>query len=128
MHRHKSKFSDETIVYILIAIAALFMGISVALPIVANFHEQVYVATVTDKDIKTYSHSSKYLVYTQTEEGKTKVFSVEDSPARLRWNSSDVYSEIGVGKTYRFTTIGFRIEFLSMYENIIDFQELSSGY
>lgn len=128
MYRHKFIFSDKVIIYISLAIVFLAIVICVALPIASNYHEETYVATVIGKDIKSHSNPSKYLVYTKTDDDKTRIFSVEDVPMRLSWNSSKLYSEIEVGKTYRFTTIGFRIEFLRIYENIINFQEISSGY
>lgn len=126
MYRRSYFDTDRLIIGIFIALAIVFVVGGVIISIATNYNEQTYVATVTDKDVKNYDKSSKYLVFTKTEEGETRVFSVEDSLLRFRWNSSDVYGEIEVGKTYRFTVVGFRIEILSMYENIIDFEEISS--
>ena len=111
-------------IFVIIAIVAVTGG--AIFTIAANYNEQTYVATVTDKEVKNYKNSSKYLVFTKTEDGETKVFSVEDSLIRFRWNSSDIYGDIEAGNTYRFTTIGFRFEILSIYENIIDFKEIGS--
>ena len=126
MYRRRYFDTDRFIIGIFIALAVVVAVGGIIYSIAANYNEQTYVATVTDKDVKNYNNSSKYLVFTKTEDGDTRVFSVEDSLLRFRWNSSDVYGEIEVGKTYRFTTVGFRFEILSMYENIIDFEEISS--
>ena len=126
MYRRRYFDTDRFIIGIFIALAVVVAVGGIIYSIAANYNEQTYVATVTDKDVKNYNNSSKYLVFTKTEDGETRVFSVEDSLLRFRWNSSDVYGEIEVGKTYRFTVVGFRIEILSMYENIIDFEEISS--
>lgn len=126
MYRRRYFDTDRFIIGIFIAFAIVCVAGGIIFSIATNYNEQTYVATVTDKDVKNYNNSSKYLVFTKTEDGETRVFSVEDSLLRFRWNSSDVYGEIEVGKTYRFTTVGFRFEILSMYENIIDFEEISS--
>ena len=126
MYRRRYFDTDRFIIGIFIALAVVVAVGGIIYSIASNYNEQTYVATVTDKDVRNYNNSSKYLVFTKTEDGETRVFSVEDSLLRFRWNSSDVYGEIEVGKTYRFTVVGFRIEILSMYENIIDFEEISS--
>lgn len=126
MYRRRYFDTDRFIIGIFIAFAIVCVAGGIIFSIATNYNEQTYVATVTDKDVKNYNNSSKYLVFTKTKDGETRVFSVEDSLLRFRWNSSDVYGEIEVGKTYRFTTVGFRFEILSMYENIIDFEEISS--
>lgn len=126
MYRRRYFDIDRLLIGIFIAFAIVTVVGGVIFSIAANCNEQTYVTTVTDKDVKNYNNSSKYLVFTKTDEGETRVFSVEDSLLRFRWNSSDVYGKIEVGKTYQFTTVGFRFEIFSMYENIIDVQEISS--
>ena len=126
MYRRRYFDTDRFIIGIFIAFAIVSVVGGIIYSIASNYNEQTYVATVTDKDVRNYNNSSKYLVFTKTEDGETRVFSVEDSLLRFRWNSSDVYGEIEVGKMYRFTVVGFRIEIFSMYENIIDFEEISS--
>ena len=130
MINYRGRSWDKIIITVFIAYAViaalLFVGRFIVLPLAGNSNEQTYVATVTDKEVKNYNNSSKYLIFTKTNDGETRVFSVEDSLLRGRWNSSDVFGEIEVGKTYKFTTVGYRIEFLSEYENIIDAQEISS--
>lgn len=62
--------------------------------------------------------SCRYLVF--TDQG---VFKNTDTIWKWKFNSSDFYADIEVGKTYEFDTVGFRIPFLSVYENIVAFEE-----
>ena len=68
---------------------------------------------VVDKD------SSKYLIYT-----KNETFENTDTIWYLKFNSSDIYGKIKNDKKYSATVYGFRIQFLSMYRNIIDIKEI----
>ena len=113
--RSSKKWIIRVVIVILLAIfiAALFGH--------SYYSTKTYTVTVTDKDIKNYSDSSKYLVFTKLENGETKTFSIEDDLFRWRWNSSDVYADIEVGETYEIEAIGWRIPFLSKYENIMTF-------
>ncbi len=102
----------------------IVIAIIIAIPFVQNYYsEKTYTATVTDKDVKNYDSSSKFLVFTKLENGETRVFSVEDTLVKGRWNSADDYADIEVDETYTFTVIGWRNPFLSSYENIIEFQK-----
>lgn len=65
---------------------------------------------VVDQDGK----GSRYLIF--TDKG---VFENSDSLLNNKWNSSDLYNDIKVGKTYTCDLVGFRNGFFSTYENII---------
>lgn len=107
-------------VVVVTALLLFFIGI----PLCSSyFATKTYTVTVTDKDVKNSSSNSKYLVFTKLENGETKVFSVEDSLFKWRWNSSDVYADIEVDKTYEIEVIGWRIPIISEYENIMKFSE-----
>lgn len=73
--------------------------------------------TVTDKGIKRYKDTDKYLIF--TDKG---VFEVTDSLIIMRFNSSDFYGSIEIGKTYNFNVRGYRVPILSMYQNIENFE------
>ena len=120
--RRSSNWKVKTLICIGIVIAILIVAVPC---FISYYSEKTYTATVTDKDIKNYDSSSKFLVFTKTENGETRVFSVEDTLIKGRWNSADDYAEIEVGETYTFTVIGWRIPFFSEYENIIDFQKIT---
>lgn len=80
--------------------------------------------TVTDKAVKNDGESSKYLVYTKDSKGNVMVFSVEDRFWCGRFDASDDYARIEVGKTYNFETVGKRSHFWSSYPDIIELKEV----
>lgn len=87
--------------------------------------ERVYKHyTVTDKGIKNYDDSSTYLIYTVDTDGEVMVFCIEDRLLYGRYNSSDDYAKIEIGKTYDFQTIGIRNQFWSSYPDIIGMEEV----
>lgn len=87
-------------------------------------HRDVTV-TVTDKTVKNDSGDGKYLIYTKDAEGEIEVYEITDSLFSGRFDSSDDYAEIEVGKTYKFDVAGSRVRFLSWYPNIYEIQKIS---
>lgn len=83
------------------------------------YTESQITATVTDKERITEAKSSYYLVYTDKE-----VFTIQDSWVKWRWNSSDVYGDLEIGKTYNLTVFGWRSGFLSLYRNILTYEKI----
>ena len=51
------------------------------------------------------------------------MFQNTDEWIRGKWNSSDIQGSLEVGKTYTVVVVGYRIPFLSCYENIISVGE-----
>ncbi len=86
--------------------------------------QRTVVTTVVDKSVKRDGDSDKYLVYTKTAEGTTEVFEITDSFLAGRFNSSDIYADIEIGKTYQFGVRGHRNHFFSWYPNIYDYEEV----
>lgn len=89
---------------------------------IASFtNKETVKTTVTDKEriVKKSGENieSYYLIY--TEDGTLKL---EDELLYGNFNSSDWYGNIKVDSTYEFTTIGFRIGFLSEYPNIVEYK------
>lgn len=82
---------------------------------------------VTDKVVKVDSSTkhphSVYLVFVETDKG-TQVFEVTDSIMMGRYDSSNVYGSIKIGKTYKMKVRGYRMPLLSSYENIDTFTEV----
>jgi hypothetical protein len=83
-------------------------------------HGQTF--TITGKESVRSGKSSKYLVFTNV-----TTYEVSDSLLFWRWDSSDVYGRLTVGKTYRATLQGWRIPIFSMYPNILDPVEVESA-
>lgn len=93
------------------------IGVIVVGPVVAHTTQEEVTLTVTEKIVKrSNNNQDKYIIFTS--EGE--VLQNTDTIYLFKFNSSDVYGKIEVGKTYKFKVYGFRIQFLSMYRNIID--------
>ena len=66
------------------------------------------------------NESSKYLVFLENGE----VIENTDSLFNAKFNSSDVYARLDEGKCYDFDVYGWRVQFLSMYPNVLDYEEV----
>lgn len=102
---------------IIIGLICFSLGISV---FKAYGTQDSVVATVQKQERVCSSNSEghlecKYLVFTDKE-----VFENTDEFLRFKFNSSDIYAKLKDGQTYEFTLIGWRLNFFSMYRNIID--------
>ena len=73
---------------------------------------------IKDKERVNKENSSKYLIY--TDKG---VFENTDAWLSLKFNSSDIYGDIEVGKTYDIETYGWRFPLLDWYANIVSVKE-----
>ena len=107
-----------------IAFFALFLLLCFWRPINKVSNRREITATVTDKDVKNSDGESKYLVFTKTSEGETAVFEVTDALFAGRFDSSDLYAEIEIGKTYKFDVGGSRNRLFSWYPNIYGYEEV----
>jgi hypothetical protein len=101
------------------AMVIVIMVIVMCINIFALFNEGTYTATVVEKERVIKHGDSKYLIFTEDNDGDVRVFENTDIWIRGKFNSSDMYAQIKVGETYTFHVIGYRIPFMSMYENII---------
>jgi hypothetical protein len=115
---------DDCLFRIYIVIIIILIGMCLYRPINKVSNERQVTATVTDKNVKNSSDDSKYLVYTIDENNNIATYEITDSFLKGRFNSSDVYAGIEVGKTYTFTIAGSRNGFLSWYPNIYEYQEV----
>lgn len=111
---------------IMIMIIFIMLGVVISIPF--NFNDHEYTVIVTDKEriVKGSGEStdSKYLVFVDDVNGESRVFENTDTLLRLKWNSSNIQGKLKVGHTYKITVVGFRMSFMSMYENIIKVEEV----
>ena len=104
---------------IVISFVLVFLGSIFGILQIKDGNEQVYKIKVVEKLVKTGDKSSKYLIFTETDNGNI-VFENTDSLLRNKWNSSDIYARLKVGEEYTIKTCGYRVNFLSWYQNIIE--------
>lgn len=79
-------------------------------------------ATFTVKEKAPSTDEKPFRIFTN--EGE--VFGVGDSMWAWRFNSSDLYGQLEVGKRYHCTTLGRRIPFLSSWRNLMKCEELKA--
>ena len=112
----------HVIIGLIIIVCLIF---SLVFSIVGKFNDTTYTITITDKERVNDSDSSKYLVFGKTPNGETMVFENTDTFLRGKFDSSTIYGNLEIGKTYEITVVGFRVPFLSWYQNIISYSEKS---
>ena len=84
-----------------------------------NSNKREVIGTVTEKTVKKIDTQDKYLIFVKIEgEDEIQVFEITDNWVEGKLNSSTIYGNIKVGKTYTFTIKGSRNEMLSWYPNI----------
>lgn len=116
----KKSIPMETLVVLNIILFLLGVGI------LANSNEKTYIITVMEKEciFDYHTHSSKYLVFGENKNGEALVFENADSFLRLKWNSSDIQTQLKEDNTYKITVVGYRIPSLSRYQNIIKAEKI----
>lgn len=92
------------------------LAIMFLLEIIKYGNNQTIEITIKDKYVKNgkSGDSSKYLVV----DIDNNAYEVTDLFFKGKFNSTDIYSILEIGKTYKVKTSGRRIRFLSMYPNI----------
>lgn len=109
-------------IIVILFFALIFVFGLIVEPLWENSNERTITATVTDKHPS--PDSGEYLIFCVDALGETIVLRNEDSLLKGKFNSSDFYGKIEIGKTYKFTIVGSRVPFLSMYPNIISFSKV----
>lgn len=84
-----------------------------------HFFRSTYIVTIANKQIKTVDNKKTYLIYTQMEDGDTRVFKNTDSLLEFKFDSEDIYGGLRINRTYEIKTYGFRIPLTGNYENIV---------
>jgi hypothetical protein len=103
----KQIFISGFIIILILGIIGLYSILWLSSCTTTNF-------TVIEKERVVDSDSSKYLIFTEEE-----VFENTDSLLKWKFNSSDVYKDLKKDENYNCEVCGWRIQFMSMYRNII---------
>lgn len=115
-------------------LAAAFMMVVIMIACVAipgslfvsgTFNDHSGKITVTDTERVYDSNSSKYLVFGKNENGQPVVYENTDNILRGKWDSSNLQAALEIGNTYEVQLVGYRIPFLSMYENILSAKQIA---
>lgn len=115
--------SDAFKIVGIVCVVLIFVGLSVAYQY-GTIANTTFV--VNDKDRVSYGSGDdlrhKYLIYTNTE-----TFENTDALFHGKFNSSDIYGKIKIGKKYDAVVYGWRLPFFSAYRNIINIRENKKG-
>lgn len=111
----------EIVSSIIVGIIILgIIGVAIYFGTVEYQNEETIEITVKDKYIKRNGDTDLYLV--ASEEGET--YKIQDLLFKGKFNSTDLYNELEVGKKYKITTTGIRLQYFSMYKNINKIEEI----
>ena len=108
-----------------IAIILIIILCSIGSCSMKESNERTVNVIVTDKGIKNYKNQSKYLIYCKNKNEEIVVYEITDSIFQGKFNSSDIYGSIEVGKEYTFVIRGTRIGVTSTYPNIVEVKKNS---
>lgn len=100
------------IIYLIIIAVIILIPIGIAIGQYTN-NEEIEI-TVKDKYIKNGKDNGKYLVVDEED----NIYEITDMLFKGKFNSTDIYNRLEIGKTYKVKISGHRIRFLSMYQNI----------
>jgi hypothetical protein len=115
----KKSMSELIVIIITLALAII-------VTLTQNFNDTEYTITVTDKERVVTQKSSYYLVFGEDESENVLVFENADTLFRGKFDSSNIQGKLKIGGTYTVTVVGYRIPFLSMYQNIIEVEEIDN--
>lgn len=99
---------------IIVLVIILILGFLFYCITIDYWNKENIEITVKEKYIKRNGESDLYLV--ATEEGET--YKITDLLFKGKFNSSDIYNELDIGKKYKVEITGVRIPIFSMYKNL----------
>lgn len=110
--------NKSNIVYVIMIVIVILICIFLATLEYQN--EETHQCIVEDKWVKRQSEKSDvYLVQCDDD-----VYKISDLLFKGKFNSSDIYAKLKVGKKYEIVTTGYRFNLFSMYKNINDYKEI----
>ena len=117
----RKSFLEMLSLVIIGAIVIGFIGGVIYFSTIEYQHEETIEITVKDKYIKRDGDLDIYLV--ASEAGDT--YKITDLLWKGKFNSTDLYNQLTIGKTYKVTVTGIRLQYFSMYKNINKIEEIN---
>lgn len=116
----KKSFCEILVLVIVGSLILGVIGVSVYFATIEYQNEEIIKITVKDKYIKRNGDKDIYLVASET--GDT--YKITDLLWKGKFNSTDLYNQLTIGKTYKVTVTGIRLSYFSMYKNINKIEEI----
>lgn len=129
MKRNRNFIRVKTYAMLILSfvLIVLVAGYGIWIGFATAFNDHKATITVTDKERVNDLNSSYYLVFGEDETGNVVVYKNTDEFLRGKWDSSTMQAELEVGETYDVVLVGYRIPFLSMYENILEIERIDKN-
>ena len=105
---------DKFIVIFYFLLVIVGLGLVIRTAAIEYGNNQVIEITIKDKYIKNGGKSGKYLIV----DSNGNTYQVTDLLFKGKFNSTDIYNQLEIGKTYKVEISGKRIHIFSMYQNI----------
>lgn len=102
-------------------IVLAIIGGAIYLSTIEYQNEETLEITVKDKYIKRNGDTDIYLVV--SESGDT--YKITDLLFKGKFDSTDLYNQLDIGKKYKITVTGIRLQYFSMYKNINKIEKIT---
>lgn len=99
-------------IYLILILLVIILGISTA--IIPYTNNEIIEITVKEKYIKNGKDNGKYLIV----DTNNNTYEITDLFFKMKFNSTDIYNSLEIGKKYKIKVSGKRIHYWSMYKNI----------
>lgn len=111
----KDVISIILIIIVLIIVVLVPIGVTIS----SYCNEREIEITIKDKYVKNESESGKYLVVDEN----NNTYEITDMLFKGKFNSTDLYNQLEINRTYKVKVTGYRINIISMYPNINEIVE-----
>lgn len=111
--------ADKIYIGVMTLLIMSILIINITTTILPYTNEEITTITIKDKFIKNYNKTGTYLVV----DNDNNTYCIEDLLFKGKFNSTDIYNQLELNKTYKIKTSGHRIQLLSMYKNINEILE-----
>jgi hypothetical protein len=115
-HQRRQDRNTGLIIGCFLFVLLVIVGVAAA---VQGASKQTQTCTVGSKYMTTDVHDGKSVRVYQVETKECGVLRVEDNPIQGVFNSADLFAALHEGQRYRFTTVGWRVPFLSQFPTIV---------
>lgn len=118
-YQKPSRFQGMGVAIGVVAVVAVVVGlIGLGIHSRTNHHDVTLTVSSKERVENSGGNGSKYLVFAED-----KTYQVTDNIFSGDFSSSDRYAGLEEGHTYTCDAVGYRVPFLSWYENLLDCTE-----
>ncbi|ASX98769.1 hypothetical protein SEA_COLUCCI_100 [Arthrobacter phage Colucci] len=101
---------------VFLLVAMVLVGV---VAVTQNASKQAQLCTVSGKHMTSDVQDGQNIRVYQVETTNCGVLRIEDNALQGVFNSADLFAAVQEGQRYRFTTVGWRIPFLSQFPSVV---------